>query len=184
MSLDRPYPDRARFGLLVEEAGEEVTPAVRSGAVRVARVRVAAPASGRSFVYRMGRDEFVVDYYNEFVAAPDRLLTAALVDDLARRGPFANVVDPEGTADAPRRVETSVTALYGDFRDDSRPLAVVAARVVLLDEFAAMTRQVAEWSLRVEEPIPSPAAADLAAGYGRAWSELLRQLRAALASTR
>lgn len=195
MSLDRPYPDRTQFGIVVpassaeggggsagRASGSAADPAHRQGALRVARVRVAAPSSAAFFVYRTGENTFTSDYFNTFIATPDRLLTGELVQALVQRGPFATIVEPDGTAEAPLRLETSVTELYGDFRDSASPKATIVARFVLIEETPSTTRQLAEWTLGASEPIPSAAPADLAAGWGAAWGSIIDRLAGELDS--
>jgi len=179
--LSQPYQPTTQFGLVAsDDSFASASPSTRQGTIRVSRLRVHPPASSRHFLYRMDEVTYRSDYHNEFVAPPERLLTAALIEGLIARGPFQTVVEPGGTADATLRLETTVTDLHGDFRDLSAPTAVIRARVILLEDGPATTRHVAEWTLEQREPIPSPAAADLAQGYSRAWAQIVDELATAL----
>jgi cholesterol transport system auxiliary component len=179
-SLKQAYPAKESFGLTTPE----VAPAAgggHEGVLRVERVRVAAPYDGRSFVYRLSDTRYETDYYNEFVAEPGRLLTGELVRSLGGAHVFTTVVDPAASADAKVRLETSVTELYGDYRDPAAPRAVVRARFLLLEERLESTGVIGEWNLEEREPLKSGDAAGLVEGWSRAWGKVVSALASDLA---
>lgn len=174
VKLSQPAPAKESFGLMPVS----VEPAARShqGVLRVERVRVAAPFDGRSFVHRLSETRYEPDYYNEFVADPDRLLTAELVRALAAARSFDTVVDPVSSVESRLRLEASVTDLYVDDRNPGAPRAVVRARFVLLEDRIDATSVLGEWTLEAAEPPQSGDAGDIPAAWSRGWASVMRQL--------
>lgn len=173
VNLSQPHTPKSHFVIAPQVAAARPAGAERSGSVRIMRVRVAPPSEGRMFVYRVGENEFALDYFNIFVADPDQMLTAALVDAMTDAGPFVTVAPPGGGADASMRLETTVLALHADLRDASRPAAVIRARFTLLHDADGATRVLGQWTRERVEPIRSASPDDIAGGFGAAWGGLL-----------
>lgn len=180
-SFDKPYPEKQTFGLTAGTVAP--APRTRPGVLRVERVRVAAPADDRTLLYRTSDSSYHPDYYAEFVAPPERLLTAELVRTLAGARVFEHVVEPEASPDAVFRLETSVTEFYADCRAPAAPKAVVRARVLLLEETRASTRVAESWDLSAAAPARDASPASIAEAHGRALTDLLAQLVARLGSS-
>lgn len=178
VDLSQAHQPKAHFAIEAPAPAARAPSSERSGAVRVMRVRVAPPSDGRMFVYRVGEHEYTLDYFNIFVADPDQMLTAAVVEAMTASGPFVTVVGPGGGADATMRLETTVLAMHADLRDSSRPSAFVRARFVLLADGNGATRVLGQWTHEHAEPVGSPAPGDLAAGWGRAWGQVLSRVSA------
>jgi uncharacterized lipoprotein YmbA len=178
-SLDKPYPDKQTFGIT---AGA-VPPAPRghTGVLRVERVRIAAPADDRTFLYRTGDNAYHPDYYAEFVAPPERLLTAEVVRTLGAARVYETVLDPDASPDAQFRLETTVTDFYADCRDPAAPKAVLRARVLLIEETRAATRVAATWILDADAPARDATPGAIADAHAGALTALLTKLVARLA---
>ncbi len=174
-NLTRPYPVKDRF-TLTAPAAQPTPGAQHAGTLRVERARVSPPFDAHAFVYRTGEVAYLTDYYNEFIAAPDQLLTTEAVRALAARAPFAIVLDPSGAADCAWRLETTVTDLYGDYRDPASPRAYVRARFMLLHDAPGTTEVAGEWTLEAADPLEKKGAPELAAAMGRAWGDILAHL--------
>ncbi len=175
--LTQPYPQKNLYTI---SAGQPV----RSGTpgrlvLRVQPVRTASPYSSRTFVYKTGQDAFTIDYYNGFLADPDRLLTGELIGWLEASGPFA-VVLGSSTADYDLSLETNVTALYGDYSAKGAPKAVMEARFVLVKEQAAAYKVVFQEVLQEAEPLAGDRPEELVKGFGRAYRRMLEKLTADL----
>jgi cholesterol transport system auxiliary component len=156
----------------------------REQVLQVRRVNIASPFDGSSLVYRTRGGTYVKDYYSEWVAPPEELLSTALVDWLSSSGPFAAAVD--GRSAAPHRfaLETSITSLYGDFQDPRNPRAVLDARVYLLDD-AGINRNVAyQNQYRISVPLDGASAQQLVLGAGDAYRQLLESIARDLSAQR
>jgi len=192
-NLSKPFPEKERFGiscsptshddaLNVNQTGHaEVSsgtarPPTPVLPLRVERVRVASPFDGRTFVHRVGEDQYTFDYYSEFVTGPDQLLTACTVARLLQNADLPMTLAPQSSADAGYRLETNILHLYADDRVPSKPQASIAAHFLLLQDFKDGTRVAGQWTLTESEPLPAANPKDLAAGYGKAFGRILDRL--------
>lgn len=88
--------------------------------------------STKSLVYRKGRSEYETDFYNQFLIRPDDMITEKTRSWLSESGLFTWVLEPGSYTDATHVLEGNITALYGDFRDNSLPKASMKIRVFLV----------------------------------------------------
>jgi len=143
--------------------------------LRIGNVRVAAAYAGNALVYRMDEVRFTSDPYSRFIADPGTMLGDQMAAWLARTGQFG-VAGPESTLPAHYLLEATVTELYGDFRPERVPAAVLAVQFALVDQTSARPKAVLERSIarRVDLPRASPDA--LVRGYGDALAQILAEL--------
>ena len=181
-SITQPDPDKGEFAIVVPAAGAAAQPAPGT-CLRVERVRVAVPFNQQSFMYRTGDSEFKTDYYNGFVAPPDRLLSGATVKALSDRGAAATVLDPGMVVGCDRRLETSVTDLYADLRPTKNQV-VIKARFMLLRDSEGATTILGDWPMEAAETMLSPSPADIAAAYGRAYASLMTRVTKQIAAVK
>jgi len=88
--------------------------------------------STKSLVYRKGQSEYETDFYNQFLIRPDDMITEKTRSWLSESGLFKWVLELGSYTDATHVLEGNITALYGDFRDNSSPKASMKIRVFLV----------------------------------------------------
>jgi cholesterol transport system auxiliary component len=86
----------------------------------------------RNLIYRLGEYKYEPDYYREFLVSPSTMITEQTRQWLADSGVFAQVLPRASRLQSEYTLEGSVTALYGDFRDEAAPAAVLEIRFFLL----------------------------------------------------
>jgi cholesterol transport system auxiliary component len=147
---------------------------------------VSAPPLYREsqLVYRTGDVEFDTDYYNRFMTSPPSQLTRAIHQWADALG---WAICPEETAESRTEqyiLRPMLETLYGDFRNKSKPAAVVEMQFTLThtDPTCQCARVLLSklYSERVDLEASSPAA--LVRAQGRAVENILQQLRADLAA--
>ena len=139
-------------------------------------VRVAAAYAGNALVYRLDDVQFVSDPYHAFIAEPGAMLGDRMAEWLDRSGPFGTVAQPGSARPAQYVLEATVVELYGDFRRERPPAAVMTIQFTLIDQAGARPRVVHQGTIarRVDLPLASPDA--LVRGYGKAMAQVLSQL--------
>jgi len=174
-SIGKPIPAPNTY--VVQPPLPPSVPAVASDpeSLRIGSVRVAAAYAGNALVYRMDEVRFTSDPYSRFIADPGTMLGDQMTAWLAHSGQFG-VAGPESTLPAHYLLEATVTELYGDFRPERRPAAVLAVQFALVDQTGARPKAVLERSIarRVDLPRASPDA--LVRGYGDALAQILAEL--------
>jgi cholesterol transport system auxiliary component len=177
--LTQPFPQKNLFAISVGDpspAGAAPMKAV----LRVQGVRVAKPYDELTFIYKTGDSAFTVDYYNGFIAGPDRLLTGELTRWLSESGLFATVVSGTSSVDYDLSLETSITGLYGDYSAKGSPKAVVEARFFLVNERGSSYDMLFQKAYRETEPVEGQKPEQLVKGWEKAFRRMLESLAADL----
>ena len=123
VSLEKSYPDRRYFAL--ELVPGKSPNSMSDRVLSVASLRISPRYADRSFVYRTSTAAYEADFYNQFLIAPDSMIGEELRKGLAASELFKYVVGPSNSLQPNYVLEGSINALYGDFRDPSRPAAVL-----------------------------------------------------------
>ena len=183
-ALDAGRPIVSAEAVPAREVSSDPAGVLRDQVLQVRRVNIAPPFGGSSLVYRTRGGTYVKDYYNEWVAPPEELLSTELVDWLSLSGPFKTAVD--GRSAAPHRfaLETSITSLYGDFQDPAKPRVILDARVYLLDDVGGNRHIAYQNRYAVALPLDRASAEQLVLGAGRAYRQLLESIARDLSAHR
>jgi len=120
--------------------------------------------SSNSFVYRRDEFQFKTDYYNEFIISPQRMITAAVKQALFDTRRFSA---PLAGQPADHRLQGSVVRLYGDFRQENRPLAVMEISLTL----DAMEKKIFSKEMEINTRTPGA----LIAGWNILLEEIIRE---------
>ena len=99
---------------------------VGAAVVSLARVRVAPPYAGTSFVYRMGGHRVERDPYAIFAAPPGWMLTDALRGYLRNADFIRDVVEPGGELPVSLAIEADAGVLTADLGDPESAAAVLS----------------------------------------------------------
>jgi ABC-type uncharacterized transport system auxiliary subunit len=91
-----------------------------------------APAFfGRQFVYRMTELTYKKDFYNVFFIPANQQITQLLLQAFKQSNYFSGVVSPGSIIPAKYLLKTYISALNADYRNHSKPNAIVAIDVSL-----------------------------------------------------
>jgi uncharacterized lipoprotein YmbA len=178
-SIGQPIPQATTY--VVEPAPPATAAPRRPEALRMGNVRVAPAFASEELVYRVDDVRFTPDFYNRFIADPGPMLGARMAQWLNQAGPFSSVTQPGGAAPAQYALEASVTELYGDFRANRKPAAVMSVQFTLIDVSGPVPQVMLERTIerRIELGTATPEA--LVRGYGSALGEILAELAPQLA---
>lgn len=173
-SIGKPIPDASTY--VVEPSPPTAAAKRRPEYLRVGSVRVAPPYAGRALVYRLDDVQYTADFYNAFIAEPGPLIGSKMATWLNQAGPFQAVSQPGAPSPASYVLEAVVTELYGDFRPNRPPEAVMTIQFSLMDLRSIKPTGTLERTIgrRVRLADDSPDA--LVRGYGQALGEILAEL--------
>ena len=147
------------------------------------RFTIDAAFAGRGLVYRLDEFRYESDPYNEFFISPAEMITEQARQWLAQSGLFAQVVGSTRSLDATHQVEANITALYGDFRDEDAPKAIVKIRFFFLH-----TDRRGDTEILLAKPyaavidVDAAGPQDLIAGFDRALQTILTEFEKDLAN--
>jgi len=175
VSLERSYPDQHYF---VIEVKRNVNPSTMpgNGVVEVADVQISPRYTEKSFVYRTSDARYETDFYNQFLVAPAALITEELRKGLTQSQVFRHVIGSSNQLQPTHVLQAAVSSLYGDFRNDSAPKAVLEMEFFLTKEADGRSQIVMEksYAKTVDVSLRSPEA--LVQGWSQALEEILTAL--------
>jgi cholesterol transport system auxiliary component len=171
VQLQRDIPPRNTYVISVSREAPQ-TPPNNGQVLAVRRLNVSHLLQGRSFVYRSGEMAYETDFYNGFLASPGPLLGDEVRRWLAASGLFARVTDGTGPILPDLQLEGTIAALYGDFRRDVQPAAVMTIEFALIDITTPRTQILHQKVYQQTIPISNRSPAELVRG----WQEGLRAI--------
>lgn len=179
INLSKPYPDIHWYSLEALREGEHALPA-KGAILHVSRLSIAHGFDGKELVYRTAAREYLSDYYHQWFVLPNRMLTSLTQQWLRTANIFEQVLSSPSRIEPTHILEGSVSALYGDFRDDLTPQAVLECRFVLIsddvDTPSLLFQHTYQESVRLSEPTPG----GLVEGFDRGFKRILSNLEADL----
>ncbi len=87
------------------------------------------------FIYRIFPNQYIYDYYNNFIVSPSSIIT----DDIKKNlyaAPYFKYVKPDEFEDIKYRLWGTIIKLYGDMQKKNNPEAVMTIRIVLEKKIA------------------------------------------------
>jgi ABC-type uncharacterized transport system auxiliary subunit len=174
IGLEKEYVEKRFFVLDASRPGEPA-PVEDQRVLRFRKLSASPHCQGKGFTSRTGGLTYTSDFYNEFFLAPDILLTEAVREWLEASGLFAHVIESASLLRADLALEGSVVALYGDFRDEAAPQAVMAFRFLLIQEERSRPTLLFKKEYHRTIPLESASASALARGWNRALTEILTE---------
>jgi len=169
----------------VLEASRPTLPAgpSRDAVLAVRGFAVDPVCDSQGLLYRKGESEYESDFYNEFLIAPEALITSQTRSWLAQSGKFKTVLEPGSLVEATHILEGNVLALYGDFRGRDVPEAVMQIRVFLVANQGSDPKIVLARDYRASEQAGARTAEALVAAWDRCLAQILSELEKDLGDT-
>ena len=175
VSLERSYPEKRYF---VVELGEKAPQSNSAGdqTLLVSGLRVSPRYADKSFVYRTSEAGYEADFYNQFLTAPDTMLSEELRKGLAASQTFKYVVGSSSQLQPNYVLEGSVNALYGDFRNFDKPAAVLEIEFFVHKEDSSQPGIVLQKRYMKTVPLGGRSPDALVKGWGEALASILTDL--------
>lgn len=167
------------------DAARQAAPAAApsDAMLEVRRLSIDSAFASKSLIYRKGQAQYEPDFYREFLVSPAPMITEQTRRWLADAGMFKQVL-PAGTQIVPTySLEGTITALYGDFRDESGPQAVLEIRYFLVEHKPVDGAIIFSRSYRVTNPVLVRTVQALMDALTKDLTEILTRLEADLQTT-
>ena len=131
---------------------------------------------GKELVYRTGDTRYESDFYHAWFVSPSAMLTQQVQNWLRNALLFESVVATPSYLDATHILEGTVTALYGDYRQQGEHKAVVGMHIVLIEDNSTRAAMVFQhdYHQRVELTETSPD--ELTRGWNQGLQQILMTL--------
>ena len=183
VSLERSYPEKHFFVLEVSQDAKPLdTP--RTGILEVADLRISPRYEGQSFIYRISESGYESDFYNQFLIPPAALVAEEVRRGLAQSGIFQYVINSSSEVQPTYRLDGTVSAMYGDFRNIGAPQAVLEMEFFLTKPTPGATQVVIAKRYSKVVPLRSRTPEALVKGWNEALESILTALVADLKSAK
>jgi cholesterol transport system auxiliary component len=174
INLEKSYPEKRYFTLDASRV-EDVTSTDTEKVITIRRFRVSPKYEGKGLVYRLKEVNYESDFYNEFFISPSSMFTEEIRKRLAGSGLFKYVVEPSSLLDSTYSLEGAVTALYGDYRVNTAPKAVLEIQFFLLQETDSNPKIIYQSQYHKEEPFKNNTPDELVKSWNSAFSQILTE---------
>ncbi|MDR1395606.1 MAG: PqiC family protein [Deltaproteobacteria bacterium] len=174
--ISKPYPVINTFELDPADPGPPLYNKLRPYVLRVSTLSPAAAYESRKLIYRTRDGRLAEDFYNEFYAAPGRLLADSLASWLDRRSPDFQAVRIQGERTADFVLEGYLAELLGDF-SQTPPQARISVTLTLNDIRRRRPEIVLSRTYQVQLALPDSGtrpAPELAQALARGWEQILK----------
>ncbi len=174
INLEKGYPEK-RYFILDASRDKDISSSDTGKDLTVRRFRVSPKYEGKGLVYRHGGLSYESDFYNEFFVSPVSMFTEEIRKRLAGSGLFKHVVDPSSLLDSTYILEGAVTALYGDYRVNTAPKAVMEIQFFLLQETDSNPKIIFKSQYHKEEPFKGNTPDGLIKSWNTAFNQILTE---------
>ena len=178
--LKRKYPERNYFTF---DVVNEITENSVSGKnfLKIERADVNQAYMHRDFNYRVGPDEFISDYYNQFYRPVGALISSEIYKWLSNTGLFKDVLPVNTLLDAKYLLDSKVIDIYGDYTNPADPRAVLNMQFFLIDDSTDTAKLTYSNVYNQSVPISSRTPGALVEGWNKALKNLLNDFETDLA---
>ncbi len=163
----------------------EVAPPAKGAAARadvtvaVRRFTIDSAFQSTGLVYRKGEFRYQTDFYNHLLVSPADMITDQTRNWLASAD-LAAVLDAGSAVSAAYIVRGNITALYGDFRPNAPPKAVMTIRFFLIADRPLPQRVLLNKEYTAARDLKAATAENLVAGFDACLTSILKELQADL----
>jgi|GEM_PF-1325960 len=105
-----------------------------SKVLEINSINVVPQFASLGFVYRVSDLNYVVDYYNVFFTPPAQQINKIMNNYMRAKNIFSYISSGNGQLKSDYILYPEITALYADYRDSKRPLAVMVTDVTLFSK--------------------------------------------------
>jgi len=150
--------------------------------VKIERVDVSHAYLHRDFNYRVGPDEFISDYYNQFYRPVGVLVTSEIYKWFSSTGLFKDVLPVNNLINAKYILDSKIVDIYGDYSNPDDPRAVLNMQFFLVDESAVIAELAYSNVYNQSVAISSRTPGALVEGWNEALKNILKQFETDLSN--
>ena len=172
--LEKEPIEKKYFDLNINMPASDRNNISQGAALLVKEFLINSAFDSHFFIYRVGKNEYVIDYYNEFVSYPARLITEKIEKNLCASSHFT-FVQTNMEQDIGFRLSGKITMICGDFQNINDPKAIIEIRMILEKKTDNTFQVISANTYLAEENISSREPAHLVLGWNTGLSKILTQ---------
>ena len=133
LNTHRMYPEKKYYLLEINQTPPERNQPTH-GILRIAKIRMSPPYTGKGFIYKKSKITYDTDFYNEFLVSPEDMIAELVRSWMASSGLFERVTCSPGHFKENYIMEGAVTKMHGDYSDNNNPFAVFCIQFFLIKD--------------------------------------------------
>ncbi|MFL0969651.1 hypothetical protein [Vibrio parahaemolyticus] len=139
-------------------------------------VRVESPFNNTQMVFRLSDVSFESDYYNRYITEPSAIIENQIPTSLTRAGVVGSIVPYSAGVATNLILKTVVTKLFGDFRKDQTPTAIMEIQFILVDSSSIRPTIIFDKTIASKVELSEKTPEELAKGLGIALTNIFEEL--------
>lgn len=148
----------------------------RARVITVLSPDVAQQFGDRYFVYRVSNIQYRSDFYHLFLLPPSEQFQEIFINYLNRLQTVRQAIDASGPIQTNWKLHSRIVELYADYRDRSRPAAVMTIQFALFNDVHGQARQIFLKTYTVRTVLCTKSSEALVHGWSQDLSKILKQL--------
>ena len=164
--------NEAHYYVIDVDRGSVASYFAKDQVLRLKPVRITSHFRNKAIVFKVGEDEYQAQTNHQFFSDPQEMFTEQLKRWLQKSGLFSQVIIDEN-APADMVLETAVTALYGDQREQFSPQAVLEMQFFLTASGNNTNQTLFQTGLRIDINIDETTPPNVVKGWKQGLEELL-----------
>jgi len=175
VSVQKDHVNKTYYDLDVQPTRPVNSTKEENHTLLVKELTISSSFDSHSFVYRMSRNEYSTDFYNEFVNYPAKIITEKISENLYDSGIFIPALTSL-KRDIQYRLSGRINRLYGDFQDTSNSKSIIEIRILLERQSEKAGFQlILNKTYLATEPIVSHTPDHLVDGWNRGLGKILSE---------
>lgn len=140
--------------------------------VLIDSVRVESPFNDPQMVLRLSDVSFESDYYNRYITEPSAIIENQLPTSLTRSGVIGSALPNNAGVKTNLVLKTLVTKLFGDFRKEQKPTAIMEIQFILVDNASVRPTIIFDKKIASKVEVSEKTPDELAKGLGIALTNI------------
>lgn len=130
-SINKPIEQPKNYAIVAKSPSK--TFVTKYDSVLIDSVRADEPFNDTQMVYRLSEYNFESDYYNRYITEPSAIVGSQLSTWLEKSGIVSKTAPSSSGVPANYVLKSTITKLYGDFREGERSEAVMEVQFIFMD---------------------------------------------------
>lgn len=166
------YPEKRYYLLEISQTTPD-NKQPKNGILRIAKIRMSPPYTGKGFIYKKSNITYDTDFYNEFLISPDDMLAELIRKWMAASGLFERVTCSPGHFKENYILEGAVTTMHGDYSNSNNPIAVLCMQFFLIKDNGLNYKLIFQKNYARQEVIDKHNTQSLVQGWNKALKNIM-----------
>ena len=175
----KAFPEKSYYILDVDREPNPVT-SKKNAILSIRNLTIAAPFDQKEFIYRKGNSEYGSDFYNEFLSAPNTMITEIIRLWFFEAGSFQNIILQNSHVTPTHILEGKVTGLYADLHKRGELKSIIGIEFTLIDDVKSDPNIIFQKMYKASVDLSKDSPNDLVTGWNQGLGQILSEFESDL----